>query len=227
MILVEIEFKNLTLWFDKNKLIFDNFSATINKGELIGILGPNGAGKSSLLRIILGLQKLNAGSVLIRGKKTQQGMATIGYMPQLRNAPLPHRLTARSYLQATIDGFRWGIPLLKVTHRAQVDEVIDLVGIAGYVDRPLVQLSGGEKQRIALAQALLSKPKILLLDEPLSSLDPGQQAKMIDLIQRIQLQQELTVLLTAHDINPLLKVINHIIYLTHGKTAMGYDRGSS
>jgi zinc/manganese transport system ATP-binding protein len=215
-----IQFNGLTLRFD-NRVIIHDFSASLAQGEFIGIFGPNGAGKSTLLRSILGLIQIDAGQILLFDKTIRRGHSAIGYMPQFRQHPAANRLTGRSYITATVNGFHWGLPIINKSQRAQIEEVIQLTDIEKFVDRPYAQLSGGERQRISLAEALLNQPKILLLDEPLSGLDPGQQEKMVSLIKSIQKQLNITVLFTAHEVNPLLKAMDRIIYLAQGKAAMG------
>ena len=215
-----IELKNLTLRYPEQE-IFADFSASVACGEFIGIFGPNGAGKSTLLRAILGLIQPGIGEILVFGKKAQCGCSAIGYVPQFQQHLSTNNLTGRVYISATINGFNWGLPLLNKQRREQVDRVIDLVKAQKYIDRPFVQLSGGEKKRIVLAQALLNHPKILLLDEPLSGLDPGQQGKMIDLIQNLRKELNMTVLFTAHDLNPLLNVMTNIFYLAAGRALVG------
>jgi zinc/manganese transport system ATP-binding protein len=215
-----IEFEKLSLGYARRSLITD-FCDTIPVGQFIGIFGQNGAGKSTLLRAILGLVTPVCGRILLHGKPVRCGHPDIGYMPQLRAQQPAHQLTGRIYLHATLNGLRWGLSFATQKQRIQIEEVIRLTGLQDYIDRPYGQLSGGERQRLALAQALVSQPKILLLDEPLSSLDPGQQKNMIHLIQTIQQQLNITVLLTAHDMNPLIPVMHRIIYLAHGKVACG------
>jgi len=215
-----IEFKKLALAFPDQK-IFEDFPATIKKGEFIGIFGPNGAGKSTLLRAILGLIKPISGNILVNGKSIPRGSSTIGYMPQLMHNLYDSNLSARSYIQAVVDGFRFGLPFINKPQHENVARVINLVGAVSYIDRPLAELSGGERRRVMLAEALLNSPKILLLDEPLSGLDPAQQGKMVDLIKSLQKQLKITVLFTAHDLNPLLHVLDRIIYLAGGKASIG------
>jgi zinc/manganese transport system ATP-binding protein len=215
-----IEFQNITLRFGDRTIVHD-FSADLETGEFIGVFGPNGAGKSTLLRSILGLINPQKGHILLFDKPVRRGHSAIGYMPQSRLSTATNQLSGRSYITAALQGFQWGLPLVNSQEQAKLNEVIHLVGIEKFVDRPYKELSGGEKQRISLAQALLNQPRILLLDEPLSGLDPGQQEKIVTLIKHIQKQLNITVLFTAHEVNPLLNVMDRIIYLTHNKTAIG------
>ena len=215
-----ITIENLTLGFAE-KLIMENFSATIRAGEFVGIFGPNGAGKSTLLRALLGLIKPSSGRILILDKPGQRGNPHIGYLSQFRQYATQNNLSGRAYLSSVYRGHRWGLPVHSQTEKSRLEQVIQLTNIQAFVDRPYLQLSGGERQRIALAQALIGDPKILLLDEPLSGLDPAQQEKMVHLIQNIQQRLNIAVLFTAHDMNPLLGVMQQVIYLAHGKAAIG------
>ncbi len=219
-----IEFENLTLSIhDKNKRknIIQDFNAGISRGEFVGIFGSNGSGKTSLLRSILGLFKPASGDIKIEKKSVQRGNSIIGYMPQLREHNFPGQLSGWEIVACSLNGFRWGLPYYNQQQKRYIKHMIDIVGAREYVHRAYSCLSGGEKQRLALAQALLSQPKILLLDEPLSGLDPGQQEKIIRLISDIQQKLNITVLLTAHDFNPLLNNMNKLIYLASGKAAIG------
>lgn len=212
--------ENLTLGFGK-KIIIDDFSATIRAGEFVGIFGPNGAGKSTLLRAILGLIKPHGGRIVVLDSPCRRGNPHIGYLGQFRQYAAANTLSGKAHLSAAYHGFRWGLPIQTQAEKADIDAVIELTNIQSFVNRPFLSLSGGERQRVALAQALLGSPQILLLDEPLSGLDPSQQEKMVHLIETIQRQLNIAVLFTAHDMNPLLGVMHQVIYLAHGKAALG------
>ncbi len=205
-----IELSALTLRLGAN-VILDQFSTHIRAGEFIGVFGPNGAGKSTLFRIILGLQKIDSGSVIVLGNPPKKGNPHIGYLPQVRQTLPAHQLTARAYIAACS----------QKKQPSLVEEVVELTDLKAIADRPYRYLSGGERQRVALAEALLNQPEILLLDEPLSGLDPGQQEKMVQLVKSIQLRTHLTVLFTAHEMNPLLTAMDRLIYLAQGKAIVG------
>ncbi|MBI2743608.1 MAG: ATP-binding cassette domain-containing protein [Chlamydiales bacterium] len=215
-----ISFEKVTFSFH-HKAILKEVSGEIRPGEFIGIFGPNGAGKSTLLRLILGLIKPESGTLLVNSRPPETGNCDIGYMPQVRREAQMLPLSGRSYLAATLHGTGWGVPRVSKEDAEQIERVIELVGMRDYVDRPFFECSGGERQRLALAQALLGKPNILLLDEPLSNLDPHQQENIINLVQSIQRQLKITVLFTAHDINPLLHIMDRILYLGNGKMVIG------
>lgn len=214
-----INFDHITIQY-KKRIIIKDFSASIKKGEFIAILGANGAGKSTLLRALLGRVKLTQGNIVILGNQLQSGDPRIGYMPQMRHT-LNSRFSGRAKLSACFSGHRYGLPIVTKNNQDRIDEVINMVNADHYADRPFSELSGGERQRLLLAQALLNDPEILLLDEPLASLDPKQQQHLIQLIAKIQTQFSKTILFTAHDVNMLLPAIQRVIYLAHGKCAIG------
>lgn len=215
-----ITLNNLTLAY-RDRIIFSDFNAAIERGEFIGIFGPNGAGKSSLLRAILGLLPPTNGTITVLGKPAKRGNPAIGYIPQTREMITGNHLSGRARITASRNGFKLGLPLLNKQQKLEIEWALTLVEAHDYADRPFSQLSGGERQRLLLAQALLDHPQILLLDEPLTNLDPHHQETLIELIQRIRCQLNVTVLFTAHDVNPLLNVMNRVIYFAHGNAAIG------
>lgn len=201
--------------------ILQGVNAQITSGEFIGVFGPNGAGKSTLMRCILGLIPLCSGSISVFGEPPGQANRVIGYMPQSRTTLEGTALTARALVSAVAGGNRWGLPWNSPVVRAEVDRVIELAGAEEYANRAFSALSGGEKQRIALAQALLDKPRLLILDEPLASLDPRNQMRMVESIAKIKATTGAAVLFIAHDVNPLLKVMDRVIYVAGGGVAIG------
>jgi len=202
------------------RVILNALDFALPQNAFIGVLGPNGAGKTTLLRAMLGLLRPTAGAIEILGRPAAAGRAAIGYMPQTR-APLSDlRLSGRDLVSAAA-GDMWRIGPLSRAVRQDVDAAIDLVDAEPFADRPVSTLSGGERQRLLLAQALLGMPKMLLLDEPLSSLDPHYQAATIDLVKRLQTRLGITVCFTAHELNPLLPVLDYVLYLGNGEAALG------
>ncbi len=214
-----IEIDSVTLRLG-GKSILSDISLSVTDGEFIGVLGPNGAGKTTLMRTILGLLRPASGSVQVFGRPVSRGNPAIGYMPQNRRSAGLH-LTGWDYVASTANGHRWGLPLLRPTTRDQVARAIQLVEAPRLARRPLQSLSGGERQRLLLAQALLGSPRLLLLDEPLISLDPTHQDAVVRLVRRVQQELQVTILFTAHELNPILPVVDRILYLGGGKAALG------
>ncbi len=200
--------------------VLHHVSLTLPEGGFVGVLGPNGAGKTTLMRALLGLVPPHAGRIAVLGAPARRGNPAIGYMPQTRTTTAP-ALRGRDFVAAAVNGERWGMPRLGPDAQREIDRVLDLVGAATLADRPLGDLSGGERQRLLLAQALLGHPRLLLLDEPLMSLDPHRQAVVVSLVHDLQRSLGLTVLFSAHDLNPLLGVMDQVLYLGGGHAALG------
>lgn len=203
------------------QLLLDAFSTEIQQGEFIGIFGPNGAGKSTLLRAVLGLLTPLSGTIEVLGQVAGKMNSHIGYMPQSRQHFHTYNLSGRAVIGAILQGFRWGFPWPNKDYQRALDQVIEWVEAESFADQPFCQLSGGQQQRLLLAQALFRQPKILLLDEPSANLDPHNQDLLIRLIQKAQRELNATVLFTAHDVNPLLSVMDRVLYIAHGNAALG------
>ncbi len=201
--------------------ILKEASLSIDEGEFIGVLGPNGAGKTTLMRAVLGLVPVAHGAIRIGGESVARGNPFIGYMPQTRSALASRRVLGREFVAMAADGHRWGLPIADAATREDVERVLDLVGARALAARPLSELSGGERQRLLLAQCLLGKPRLLLLDEPLISLDPHRQRIVVELVRRVQRELGITVLFSAHELNPLLNAIDRVLYLGNGAAALG------
>lgn len=207
--------------------IWQHVTLSVRPGEFLAILGPNGAGKSTLLKAILGLIPLSAGTVRVLGHPARRGNASIGYVPQRRNFEADVRIRGRSIVRLGLDGRDWGLPLPFLQPRKEqeatrrVQEAIDLVGATAYADRPIGELSGGEQQRLLIAQALVRRPRILALDEPLDSLDLRNQQGVSGVIRQISRETGAAVLLVAHDINPVLSAVDRVVYVAHGQVAIG------
>jgi zinc/manganese transport system ATP-binding protein len=201
--------------------ILNNVNASIHSGEFIGIFGPNGSGKTTLVRALLGLTPCSSGTITLFGEPVTRGSRLIGYMPQVIKTCETARLSVRAMIMAVQAGERWGMPYNNSAAVQEVDEVLELVELRHLAEAPFCQLSGGEKQRVQLAQALLGKPKLLLLDEPLASLDPYHQQHLVGIISNVKKITGATVIFIAHDINPLLHVMDRVWYLAGGKAALG------
>jgi zinc/manganese transport system ATP-binding protein len=194
--------------------VLDGVSFELGQGEFTGLIGSNGAGKTTLFRVILGLQRPSRGRVETAG-------GIIGYVPQkfLLDPDMP--LRGRDLVALGLDGQRLGLPLPSRAKRRLVDEMLDAVDARPFADRRVGQLSGGEQQRILIAHALISRPKLLLLDEPLANLDLRSAQEAVGVLSRIAREQRIAVLISAHEMNPLLPVIDRIVYLAEGRAASG------
>jgi zinc/manganese transport system ATP-binding protein len=207
------------------RTIWQDVSFEIGQAEFVAVLGPNGAGKSTLIQTILGLLPLAAGTATVLGHRPGAENARIGYLPQRRSFDTGTRIRGVDLVQLGLDGARWGLPLPGTAARkraaARVAEAIELVGATAYARQPIGELSGGEQQRLLIAQALVRHPKLLLLDEPLDSLDLPNQVTVAVLLRRVCEQEQVTVLLVAHDINPILGYLDRVIYLAGGRAVEG------
>ncbi len=221
-----VELDGLTVGIG-GRVILRDVTLAIGSGEFVGVLGPNGAGKTTLFRALLGLVTPSAGKLHVLGRPAARGAAgargapEIGYMPQARSAPGGMRLSGAAFLAGAVHGERWGLPRLDAAGRADTGRVLGLVGAAGLASRPLRTLSGGERQLLLLAQALLGQPRLLLLDEPLLNLDPRRQHAIVALVRRLVRELGVTVLFSAHELNPLLGAIDRVLYLGGGHAAIG------
>ncbi len=209
--------------------IWAGVELAIRPGEFVAVLGPNGAGKTTLLKVILGLLPLSAGTVAVLGGPAGRHNREIGYLPQRRTFDATTRIRGVDIVRLGLDGARFGIPVPPVGRfgarerraRARAAEVIELVGGTAYAERPIGELSGGEQQRLLIAQALARRPGLLILDEPLDSLDLANQSQVAALVQRICRTDGVAVLLVAHDVNPLLGYLDRVVYLAGGRAVAG------
>jgi len=211
------------------RTIWSDVDLTVAPGEFVAVLGPNGVGKSTLVKAALGLLPLSAGSAVVLGRAPGQAGRDIGYLPQRRSFDAGLRVRGVDVVSLGADGDRWGVPFPGAARlfpsrravRQRVSEVIELVGAAGYAGRPIGQVSGGEQQRLLIAQALVRGPRLLILDEPLDSLDLPSQAGVAALISRVCQEQGVTVLLVAHDVNPILSYLDRVAYIARGGAVTG------
>lgn len=203
---------------------------TVAHGDFVALLGANGSGKSTLLKVVLGALPLAAGRVSVLGRPAGEANRAIGYLPQRHSFDQATRLRGRDIVRLGLDGDRWGLPLAlgwgRSSERGRADrervaEVIELVGAGSYADRPIGECSGGEQQRLLIAQALVRRPQLLLLDEPLDSLDLPNQASVAALVHEICRSARVAVLLVAHDVNPLLPYLDRVVYLAGGHAVEG------
>lgn len=215
-----IQIENLHMKFG-GRMILENISLSINEGEFIAMLGSNGAGKSTLLKLLLGLYNPTSGSIKILGKEPKRGNNEIGYAPQHRTLEADLALRARDVVGFGFDGNKWGIGLPNKERTQKVNNALEEVDMLHLSEMPVGKLSGGEQQRLLIAQALLTNPKILFLDEPLSNLDITHAQAIVTLVTKIARGRNITVLLVTHDVNPLLSTVDRVVYVANGHAAIG------
>jgi zinc/manganese transport system ATP-binding protein len=215
-----IEFDRVTLRAGDRTVLVDT-SLAIKPGEFIGVLGPNGAGKTTLMRAVLGLIAPSVGQIRVFGAPPRRGDPEIGYLPQVRTVLPDLRVRGRDFIASCVRGERWGVPRLSRLDRKMIETTLAAVGGRELAERPLSDMSGGERQRLLLAQALLGEPRLLLLDEPLISLDYRYQEAIIDLVRRFARERNTTVLFSAHELNQLIGALDRVLYLGSGHAALG------
>ena len=212
------------------RTIWSELSMSMRRGEFVALLGANGSGKSTLLKAVLGAVALSAGRIEVLGRPPGAAGEEIGYLPQRRSFAAATRLRGVDVVQLGLDGERWGLPLpfawgrpraRRRAERRRLAEVIELVGAESYAERPIGELSGGEQQRLLIAQALVRRPQLLLLDEPLDSLDLPNQASVAALVGEVCRVEGVATLLVAHDVNPLLAYLDRVVYLAAGRAVEG------
>jgi zinc/manganese transport system ATP-binding protein len=203
------------------RTIWSHLDAEIGDGEFVAVLGPNGVGKSTLIKVVLGLIPVAEGAVEVLGSTPGTHNRAIGYLPQRRSFDAQLRIRGIDIVRLGLDGDRWGLPIGRRRDVARIDEVLHLVGATAYANRPIGEMSGGEQQRLLIAQALVREPALLLLDEPLDSLDLPNQATVAELVATISRERGVTVLLVAHDVNPILPHLDRVIYLGQGAGLIG------
>ena len=203
-----------------DRVLWSQLDCELAPGELLAVLGPNGAGKTTLLRILLGLTEPSAGRVLIEGQAPRRMRSQIGYVPQQRAFDRDLPLRARDLVQLGVDGHRWGIGL-RGGKDTLVDAALAEVGATEYAEKAVGRLSGGEQQRLRVAQALVRQPRLLLADEPLLSLDLAYQRVVVELLDAHRKRAGTPVVFVTHDVNPVLPYVDRVLYLAGGAWAMG------
>ncbi len=204
-----------------NRILWENLDLDIHRGEFFAVLGPNGSGKTTLLKVLLGLQELTTGTAVLDGRPVERGSRRIGYIPQQKNFDPDTPLRARDLVGLGVDGHRWGVRLGAAAANGKIDRLLELVGAEDYAKVPVGQLSGGEQQRLRVAQALATDPNVLLCDEPLLSLDLQHQQAVSGLINDQCRQHESAVVFVTHEINPIMDYVDRVLYLAGGRFRVG------
>jgi zinc/manganese transport system ATP-binding protein len=215
-----VSVEDLALWFGERTL-FEGLGFELERSELLAVLGPNGTGKTSLIRILLGLLEPSAGRVVVEGCPPRERCHRIGYVPQQRVFDRDLVLRGRDLVQLGLDGHRWGFGRIDSEDRARVDASLAEVGATAYADAPVGQLSGGEQQRLRVAQALVADPVLILADEPLLSLDLAHQRGVVELLDARRDSAGTPVVFVTHDVNPVLHSVDRVLYLAPNSWAIG------
>jgi zinc/manganese transport system ATP-binding protein len=193
----------------------------IRPGEFVGLIGSNGAGKTTLLKVILGLVQPTAGTISVCGQAHAARKGLVGYVPQKIQLDPDMPVRARDLVSLGLDGHKFGLPLPSRARRQQVTDMLRAVDAERFADERVGNLSGGEQQRVMIAHALISSPRLLLLDEPLANLDIRSAQEIITLLDRVCREFGVSVLISAHEMNPLLPVMDKVVYLAGGRAASG------
>jgi zinc/manganese transport system ATP-binding protein len=204
-----------------DRTLFEGLSLDVAPGEFLAVLGPNGVGKSTLLKVVLGLARLSAGEVLVDGAAPARARAEVGYVPQLHAIDRELALRGVDLVRLGVDGHRYGLPRRRSETRARVAAAVASVGATTYATRPVGQLSGGEQQRLRIAQALLTDPTLLLCDEPLLGLDLHHQREVTGLLDERRRAHGTSIVFVTHEINPVLPYVDRVLYLAGGRFAVG------
>jgi zinc/manganese transport system ATP-binding protein len=209
----ELSFGETTLW--------QGLNLDVARGELVAVIGSNGSGKSSLLKAILGQETLTKGEIKVAGQAIHRGSRDIGYIPQHRQAEGQAPIRGRELLRLGLDGHKFGFALPSHKNSKRVDDVLARMGASDFAKQPISSLSGGQLQRLRVGQAVIGSPSLLLADEPLTALDLNQQQVVCELIDQERRANQMAVLFVTHDVNPILDMVDRVLYLANGRFKIG------
>lgn len=212
--------ENLTVGYTKEP-VWKNADFSVNRGEFVAVIGPNGAGKTTMFRLLLGLQQPTSGTLKVFGTKPRRGNQKIGYIPQRHTIDIETNIECIELVRLAFSGNKWGLSISSREEKKIALDTLAAVGATELAGKSLGSLSGGELQRIFLAEALVSNPEMLLLDEPLSNLDIRRIKDLVGLMNMVVKSRNVTAFLVAHDINPLIQFLDKVIYIANGKVATG------
>lgn len=201
-----VEIKNLTVRYDGVKAL-DDVSFLINQNDFLGIIGPNGAGKSTLFSCMLGLLQNYEGEIKFFGqdiKKSKKYLKEIGYVPQ-------KPIFEKNFPATVKEVVRMGLP--RNVPEKRVDEVLQQVWIHELANRRIGELSGGQQQRVFIAKALVSEPKILILDEPVTGIDASSTEIFYSILRDLNQNQNITIIWSSHDLDAVNKLANKVACL--------------
>ncbi len=210
-----------------DRVVWQHVDLEVGAEQFVAVMGPNGVGKSTLLQALVGLVPFAAGHGEVLGSPVGRSNDAVGYLPQRRSFDPATPVRGLDLVGMGLDGDRWGIPVpwpwsRRRRERAErIADAVETVGATAYAHRPIGQCSGGEQQRLLIAQALIRRPRLLLLDEPLDSLDVTNQASVSALIQAVCRERGVAVVMVAHDVNPILAALDAVIYLAEGGAVLG------
>ena len=205
----------------RGRTVWTDATFEIRPGEFVAVIGPNGAGKTSLFRLLLGLQRPVSGDLTVLGTPPRRGNPRIGYVPQRHAIDNETHVAAEALVHLGLCGTQWGPGLSGGSHWKAAREALHSVGADELGPKPLGALSGGELQRVFLAEALVGNPDMLLLDEPLANLDLRRSRELVEVVHGLVRSRQVTTLLVAHDINPLIECLDKVIYIANGRVATG------
>jgi zinc/manganese transport system ATP-binding protein len=215
-----LSLEGVTVWLGGRRVL-DDVTFSLRSGQFTGLIGSNGAGKTTILRVVLGLQPVSAGTVRVGGRPLARRSGPVGYVPQKVVIDPDAPVQARDLVALGLDGERLGPRLPSRARAATVEEMLEAVGAAAFAGARVGNLSGGEQQRVLIAHALVSRPRLLLMDEPLANLDLRSGQEIVELLARLAREHQIAVVLSAHDMNPLLPVMDRVVYLAEGRAASG------